>query len=124
MLSKIKLIHSSVPQLKILYETLGFQDQVSVDNRHVCTKLASSLMMPCWAALPLPLPASGQPCDVPPSSCRVIERSNLLNMLKISIKGLIDSSMRLGCTLSDEHVQLQQFLILMEHTLKHRIKGM
>lgn len=52
-----------------------------------------------------------------------IERSNLLNMLKISIKGLIDSSMRLGRTLTDDHPQLQQFLILMEHTFKHRLKS-
>ena len=44
-------------------------------------------------------------------------------MLKISIKSLIDASMRLGRTLTDDHPQLQQFLILMEHTLKHRMKS-
>ena len=44
-------------------------------------------------------------------------------MLKISIKGLIDSSMRLGKTLTDDHPQLQQFLILMELTMKHRMKS-
>ena len=52
-----------------------------------------------------------------------MERSNLLNMLKISIKSLIEASMRAGRTLTDDHPQLQQFLILMEHTFKHRIKS-
>lgn len=54
--------------------------------------------------------------------CRAVERSNLLNMMKISIKGLIDCSMR-GRTLNDDHPQLQQFLVLMELILKHRIKS-
>ena len=64
--------------------------------------------------------AAPPPYSVP---CSVVERSNLLNMLKISIKGLIDSSMRLGRTLTDDHPQLQQFLILMELTMKHRMKS-
>ena len=54
--------------------------------------------------------------------CRKVERSNLLNMMKISIKGLIDCCMR-GGTVSDCHPQLLQFLILMELTLKHRMKS-
>jgi hypothetical protein len=43
-------------------------------------------------------------------------------MLKIAIKGLIETSMRMGRTLDDSHPQLQQFLILMELVLKHRLK--
>ena len=43
-------------------------------------------------------------------------------MLKIAIKGLIETSMRMGRTLDDYHPQLQQFLILMELVLKHRLK--
>ena len=57
------------------------------------------------------------------SFCRAVERANLLNMLKINIKALIDSSMRGGRTLNDEHPHLQQFLILMELSLKHRMKS-
>ena len=51
-----------------------------------------------------------------------MERSNLLSMLKIAIKGLIETSMRMGRTLNDNHPQLQQFLILMELVFKHRLK--
>ena len=43
-------------------------------------------------------------------------------MLKIAIKGLIETSMRMGRTLNDNHSQLQQFLILMELVFKHRLK--
>ena len=55
---------------------------------------------------------------------RSVERTNLLSMLKIAIKGLIEMSMRMGKTLDDNHPQLQQFLILMELVLKHRMKCM
>ena len=54
---------------------------------------------------------------------RDIERLNLLNMLKIAVKALIDSSMRVGRTLTDEDPQLLQVLILLEHVLRHRLKG-
>lgn len=55
-------------------------------------------------------------------TCRSVERSNLLSMLKIAIKGLIETSMRMGRTLNDSHPKLQQFLILMELVFKHRLK--
>lgn len=51
-----------------------------------------------------------------------VERSNLLNMLKIAIKALIESSMRLGSALKDDHTHLVQFLVLIELLLKHRLK--
>lgn len=54
---------------------------------------------------------------------RKVERSNLLNMLKIAIKALIESSMRLGAGLRDDHAHLTQFLILVELSLKHRLKS-
>ena len=44
-------------------------------------------------------------------------------MLKIALKALIDSSMRVGRTLTDEDPQLLQVLILLEHVLRHRLKG-
>lgn len=56
-------------------------------------------------------------------TCSKIERSNLLNMLKIAIKALIESSMRLGAGIKDDHTPLVQFLVLMELTLKHRLKS-
>ncbi|ESO87041.1 hypothetical protein LOTGIDRAFT_107183 [Lottia gigantea] len=53
---------------------------------------------------------------------QTIERSNLLNVCKLIIKELIDSSLAHGRMLDNEHVPLQQFFIVLEHVLRHGIK--
>ncbi|XP_064416541.1 protein RUFY3 isoform X4 [Latimeria chalumnae] len=61
-------------------------------------------------------------------SCRnpkdpiAIERLNLMNMAKLSIKGLIESALNLGRTLDSDYPPLQQFFVVMEHCLKHGLK--
>ncbi|KAJ8380502.1 hypothetical protein SKAU_G00012800 [Synaphobranchus kaupii] len=52
-----------------------------------------------------------------------IERLNLMNMAKLSIKGLIESALNLGRTLDSDYAPLQQFFVVMEHCLKHGLKG-
>ncbi|XP_059372128.1 RUN and FYVE domain-containing protein 1-like [Carassius carassius] len=52
----------------------------------------------------------------------VVERSNLLSMMKLSIKVLIQSSLSLGRTLDSEYPPLQQFFVVLEHCLKHGFK--
>uniref|UniRef100_A0AAY4CK86 RUN and FYVE domain containing 1 n=1 Tax=Denticeps clupeoides TaxID=299321 RepID=A0AAY4CK86_9TELE len=51
-----------------------------------------------------------------------VERSNLLSMMKLSIKVLIQSSLSLGRTLDSNHPPLQQFFVVLEHCLKHGLK--
>lgn len=51
------------------------------------------------------------------------ERSNLMNMMKLSIKVLIQSALSLGRTLDSDFPPLQQFFVVMEHCLKHGLKG-
>lgn len=53
-----------------------------------------------------------------------IERLNLMNMAKLSIKGLIESALNLGRTLDSDYAPLQQFFVVMEHCLKHGLKSM
>lgn len=53
-----------------------------------------------------------------------IERLNLMNMAKLSIKGLIESALNLGRTLDSDYAPLQQFFLVMEHCLKHGLKSM
>jgi hypothetical protein len=53
-----------------------------------------------------------------------VERANLLNMAKLSIKGLIESALSFGRTLDSDYPPLQQFFVVMEHCLKHGLKGM
>lgn len=52
-----------------------------------------------------------------------MERTNLLNMAKLSIKGLIESGLSFGRTLDSDYPPLQQFFVVMEHCLKHGLKG-
>lgn len=52
-----------------------------------------------------------------------VERANLLNMAKLSIKGLIESALSFGRTLDSDYPPLQQFFVVMEHCLKHGLKG-
>lgn len=51
-----------------------------------------------------------------------IERANLLNVFKLVIKELIDSSLSHGRMLDDDHWPLQQFFVVLEHVLRHGIK--
>ncbi|XP_062902995.1 protein RUFY3 isoform X2 [Mobula hypostoma] len=51
-----------------------------------------------------------------------IERLNLMNMAKLSIKGLIESALNLGRSLDSDYAPLQQFFVVMEHCLKHGLK--
>ncbi|KAM7000540.1 RUN and FYVE domain-containing protein 1 [Tautogolabrus adspersus] len=60
---------------------------------------------------------------LPPKDPMAIERSNLLSMLKLSIKVLIQSSLNLGRTLDSDYPPLQQFFIVLEHCLKHGLKA-
>lgn len=51
------------------------------------------------------------------------ERANLMNMMKLSIKILIQSALSLGRTLDSDFPPLQQFFVVLEHCLKHGLKG-
>ncbi|XP_029787631.1 RUN and FYVE domain-containing protein 2 isoform X2 [Suricata suricatta] len=66
------------------------------------------------AAMPRRTPATKDPTAV--------ERANLLNMAKLSIKGLIESALSFGRTLDSDYPPLQQFFVVMEHCLKHGLK--
>ena len=51
------------------------------------------------------------------------ERANLLNLSKLCIKNLIESSLKLGRSLGEDHLALQQFFVIIEHVLRHGLKG-
>ena len=65
-------------------------------------------------------------CPLLPAALRdpmAMERANLLNMAKLSIKGLIESALSFGRTLDSDYPPLQQFFVVMEHCLKHGLRG-
>ncbi|XP_030069034.1 RUN and FYVE domain-containing protein 1 isoform X2 [Microcaecilia unicolor] len=47
---------------------------------------------------------------------------NLMNLMKLSIKVLIQSALSLGRILDSDYPPLQQFFVVMEHCLKHGLK--
>uniref|UniRef100_A0A8C4EF55 RUN and FYVE domain containing 2 n=1 Tax=Dicentrarchus labrax TaxID=13489 RepID=A0A8C4EF55_DICLA len=64
-------------------------------------------------------------CGFCPEALRdpmAMERANLLNMAKLSIKGLIESALSFGRTLDSDYPPLQQFFVVMEHCLKHGLR--
>ncbi|XP_076459942.1 protein RUFY3-like [Babylonia areolata] len=53
---------------------------------------------------------------------KTVERANLMNVSKLLIKELIDSSLAHGRMLDDDYVPLQQFFVVLEHVLRHGLK--
>ncbi|XP_006874515.1 PREDICTED: RUN and FYVE domain-containing protein 1 [Chrysochloris asiatica] len=57
------------------------------------------------------------------AKCQMMEeRANLMHMMKLSIKVLLQSALSLGRSLDADHAPLQQFFVVMEHCLKHGLK--
>lgn len=52
----------------------------------------------------------------------IIEKSNLLRVIKLVIKEVIESSLKYGRQLDSDHVPLQHFFILLEHSMRHGLK--
>ncbi|XP_013999030.2 protein RUFY3 isoform X3 [Salmo salar] len=87
--------------------------RVSVDGEWLCLRELNDISL-----TPDPEPAHEDPKDP-----IAIERLNLMNMAKLSIKGLIESALNLGRTLDSDYAPLQQFFVVMEHCLKHGLKN-
>ena len=51
-----------------------------------------------------------------------VERSNLLDVCKLVVKELIDSSLKHGRMIDSDHVPLQQFFVVLEHVFRHGLK--
>ena len=52
-----------------------------------------------------------------------IEKRNLLNMIKLTVKMLIEITMKRAQPLDDTSNELTQFFIALEHCLRHRLRG-
>ncbi|KAG7280961.1 hypothetical protein CRUP_022972 [Coryphaenoides rupestris] len=75
--------------------------RVSVDGEWLCLRELNDISL-----TPDPEPAHEDPKDP-----IAIERLNLMNMAKLSIKGLIESALNLGRTLDSDYAPLQQFFV-------------
>ncbi|KAL1465861.1 hypothetical protein WDU94_005392 [Cyamophila willieti] len=52
----------------------------------------------------------------------IIERRNLVNISKLIVKELIETSQKHGRMLDSDHMPLQHFFIVLEHVLRHGLK--
>ncbi|KAJ4439334.1 hypothetical protein ANN_07456 [Periplaneta americana] len=52
----------------------------------------------------------------------IIERSNLVNISKLIVKELIETSLKYGRMLDSDSMPLQHFFIVLEHVLRHGLK--
>lgn len=52
----------------------------------------------------------------------IIERRNLVNISKLIVKELLDTSMKFGRMLDSDHMTLQHFFIVLEHVLRHGLR--
>lgn len=52
----------------------------------------------------------------------LIERSNLVNISKLVVKEVIESSLKFGRQLDSDHIPLQHFFIVLEHVLRHGLR--
>ncbi|XP_050688551.1 RUN and FYVE domain-containing protein 2-like isoform X1 [Eriocheir sinensis] len=114
----------------VLVEMAGAEDtiylcnfRVSVDGDWLCLKeLAEGGNSSTGVAKDSS--ASSSPGSPPPSErdpvC--IERSNLVNICKLVVKELIESSLKFGRQLDSDSVPLQHFFIVLEHVLRHGLK--
>ncbi|XP_072261475.1 protein RUFY3 isoform X2 [Pyxicephalus adspersus] len=87
--------------------------RVSMDGEWLCLRELDDIS----------LTPDPEPNPEDPNYLMANERMNLMNMAKLSIKGLIESALNLGRTLDSDYAPLQQFFVVMEHCLKHGIKA-
>ncbi|XP_074114424.1 RUN and FYVE domain-containing protein 2 isoform X1 [Cotesia typhae] len=52
----------------------------------------------------------------------IIERSNLVNISKLIVKELIETSLKYGRMLDSDHMPMQHFFIVLEHVLRHGLR--
>uniref|UniRef100_A0A8D0GU13 RUN and FYVE domain containing 3 n=1 Tax=Sphenodon punctatus TaxID=8508 RepID=A0A8D0GU13_SPHPU len=87
--------------------------RVSMDGEWLCLRELDDIS----------LTPDPEPNHEDPNYLMANERMNLMNMAKLSIKGLIESALNLGRTLDSDYAPLQQFFVVMEHCLKHGLKA-
>uniref|UniRef100_A0A1B6KN59 RUN domain-containing protein n=1 Tax=Graphocephala atropunctata TaxID=36148 RepID=A0A1B6KN59_9HEMI len=57
-----------------------------------------------------------------PRDPSIVERRNLVNISKLIVKELIETSLKYGRMLDSDHMPLQHFFIVLEHVLRHGLR--
>uniref|UniRef100_T1ID96 RUN and FYVE domain-containing protein 2 n=1 Tax=Rhodnius prolixus TaxID=13249 RepID=T1ID96_RHOPR len=97
--------------------------RVSVDGEWLCLKELQDVEMSIQDGFHDQ--STPSPVDPPLLIARdpvVIERRNLVNISKLIVKELIETSLKYGRMLDSDHMPLQHFFIVLEHVLRHGLK--
>ncbi|XP_054266520.1 protein RUFY3-like isoform X5 [Macrosteles quadrilineatus] len=98
--------------------------RVSVDGEWLCLKELQDVEFNLPESFPVPLTPS--PVEPPPIMLArdpvIIERRNLVNISKLIVKELIETSLKFGRMLDSDHMPLQHFFIVLEHVLRHGLR--
>ncbi|CAB3364853.1 Hypothetical predicted protein [Cloeon dipterum] len=110
-------------------EIAGAQDtiylcnfRVSVDGEWLCLKELQDVEFSSNAGH---LSPTSPTIDHPALLARdpaAVERSNLVNISKLVVKELIETSLKHGRMLDSDHMPLQHFFIVLEHVMRHGLK--
>ncbi|XP_057378498.1 RUN and FYVE domain-containing protein 2-like isoform X1 [Daphnia carinata] len=90
--------------------------RVSVDGDWLCLKELHELQSCEFPSRP---PFLREEYERDPAQ---VERTNLVNLCKLIVKELIDSSVQYGRMLDSDFVPLQHFFIVLEHALRHGLR--
>ncbi|CAB3364852.1 Hypothetical predicted protein [Cloeon dipterum] len=83
---------------------------------------SSSLLSPTVAREEWWLSFNGRRGVTSPRDPAAVERSNLVNISKLVVKELIETSLKHGRMLDSDHMPLQHFFIVLEHVMRHGLK--
>ncbi|XP_043274764.1 RUN and FYVE domain-containing protein 2-like isoform X5 [Venturia canescens] len=113
-------------EIMIEQDMAGAQDtiylcnfRVSVDGEWLCLKELQDVefsMQESMQRSPSP------PLTLSARDPVIIERSNLVNISKLIVKELIETSLKYGRMLDSDHMPLQHFFIVLEHVLRHGLR--
>ncbi|XP_008206018.1 protein RUFY3 isoform X2 [Nasonia vitripennis] len=94
--------------------------RVSVDGDWLCLKELQDVE---FSSMPETMQRSpSPPIGLSARDPVIIERSNLVNISKLIVKELIETSLKYGRMLDSDHMPLQHFFIVLEHVLRHGLR--
>ncbi|PSN57597.1 RUN and FYVE domain-containing protein 2 [Blattella germanica] len=97
--------------------------RVSVDGEWLCLKELQDVEFSVPESSSQPsTPSPDEPLPLLTRDPVMIERSNLVNISKLIVKELIETSLKYGRMLDSDSMPLQHFFIVLEHVLRHGLK--
>ncbi|BES91975.1 RUN and FYVE domain-containing protein [Nesidiocoris tenuis] len=115
----MRMLEEEVPGAQDTIYLCNFR--VSVDGEWLCLKELHDVELLQDGIHDLSTPSPVEPPFIVRDPV-VIERRNLVNISKLIVKELIETSLKFGRMLDSDHMPLQHFFIVLEHALRHGLR--